>query len=254
MNTPSKDYPRLAGDSLTELIYIVETLRGENGCPWDAQQTILSLRHHFLEEIYEVMEAMDNQDGEALSEELGDIVIHLLFQNDIAKKKGSFDWISVLEQARDKLKRRHPHVFGETEKVSVEEVERQWEMTKRTEQGRNSILKELPKGLPSLMAAASVLKRMKQVNVTDVVPTDKRVFTLAEGANSAEAENQAGLFLLQVASEVQQAGVDPETALRSAVARLMQRVRTAEKMAGAALDEVTPEICERVWSASAEET
>ena len=242
---PNLSSPTTAGLTFTELINVVGHLRSTGGCTWDRAQTRQSLRAHFLEEVYEVLDAMDADDPSALKEELGDLLIHIAFQSDIGCRADEFDAYEVVTAAVNKLHRRHPHVFDSNQSdLTATEVELQWEARKRLEQGRRSILKNMPKELPALAAATTVTGRIKSA-VPDWTPTKPIAGDSSEPHNAAaqvpvNSEQNAGRFLLQVAYYMAQADIDPESALRSAVRELDGQVRKAESEAGRALDEFTP--------------
>ncbi len=240
MNTNiNDDYATNVGKALIDMVRIVEILRSPEGCPWDVQQTHISLREHFLEEAYETIEAIDNNNPDALLEELGDILIHVLFHSDIARRSKRFDLLEVIQGATYKLKRRHPHVFGNLKYSSVEEVEQNWEKTKRSEQGRHSILKNLPKGMPSLLSALSVLKRVEQAGIQlDKVKSNINLNAILNHAVPLESQESAGELLLQVAISIYKSGIEPETALRMSVEKLRKNIQSIEQQLGKALDEV----------------
>lgn len=120
-------------EKFAKLVDIIAKLRGEDGCPWDKEQTFQSLKPYLLEETYEVIEAIDNEDFEGLKEELGDILIHVIMQSQLAKEKGVFDIEDVLSCVSEKLTRRHPHVFGDLKLNSAEEVIVHWKKIKEKE-------------------------------------------------------------------------------------------------------------------------
>jgi len=159
-----------SGNALSEVVDIMATLRGPEGCPWDREQTTESLKPYLLEEVYEVLEAIDEKDPSALKEELGDLLLQILFHSQIASEKGDFSYQDVNKELSEKLIRRHPHVFQKTDKASVTtsgEVLRQWEQLKQEEKGGNqgtpSILATVPKTSPALQRALQVQKRASRV-------------------------------------------------------------------------------------------
>ena len=125
-------------DAFVELIEVVAHLRSENGCEWDRQQTFKSMRPHLLEEAREVVEAIDNEDHEHLCEELGDLLLHVLFLTQIAYEQDRFNLKRVIKGITSKLKRRHPHVFGDLEVENTEEILANWERIKQTEKNGES--------------------------------------------------------------------------------------------------------------------
>jgi tetrapyrrole methylase family protein/MazG family protein len=163
-------WPPSSGNTLSDVVDIMATLRGPEGCPWDREQTPESLKPYLLEEVYEVLEAIDAKDPSALKEELGDLLLQILFHSQIASEKGDFSYQDVNTVLREKLIRRHPHVFQKTDKISVTtsgEVLQQWEQLKQQEkgvnQGTSSVLATVPKTAPALQRAIQVQKRASRV-------------------------------------------------------------------------------------------
>ncbi len=151
-----------AGQSFTELIQIMARLRGENGCPWDKEQTHLSLKPFLLEETYELLEAIEGADSREMEEELGDLLLQILFHCQIASEEGLFNAEKVLSCLREKLIRRHPHVFSDHHLPDSNSVLRYWVKAKAQEKGPDegpSLLGRLPKGMPALARAQRVGER-----------------------------------------------------------------------------------------------
>lgn len=152
-----------------KLVEIMRELRGENGCPWDKKQTLHSLKEYLLEETYETLEVMD-EGGDKLKGELGDLLLNIIFQAQICKEKGEFDIDDVVRTLSEKLIRRHPHIFGETQDVRDEidefEVKRRWDAIKQKEkehESRKSILDGIPKGMPPMARAEKIIKKVSGV-------------------------------------------------------------------------------------------
>ena len=244
---------RKAGEAFAQLVAIVERLRNPGGCPWDADQTHVSLRQYLLEESYELLDAIDSGDSSGIEEEIGDILTQVAFHADIARREGRFDAASACLRVIEKLVQRHPHVFADGERLTnPEDVVERWDQLKRAESGRTSIVASLPPSLPALALAGSVQRRAANAGLP--LPSgDQRtaLFHPADGETDAQAERKAGTLLMQVAREIRDAGIDPEIALHSAAVELRSRVLRAEKLAGgvplADLDEATRE---RVWNES----
>lgn len=206
--------PRLVspvGAAFGGLVELMRRLRAE--CPWDAQQTHASLRAYLLEESYEVLEAIDAFDpdtgegAEALEEELGDLLFQVVFHSALAAEEGWFDLADVAAGVTDKLRARHPHVFGDAEVADVADLRRQWEERKLAEKGRASRYEGIPKALPALAYAAKVLGK--------AATAGDDVDLVAVGIPSAESEVAA--TLLDVVRVARERGVDPEQALRAAL-------------------------------------
>jgi tetrapyrrole methylase family protein/MazG family protein len=201
---------------------VVRRLRAE--CPWDRQQTHQSLRHHLLEEAYEVLEALDHLDVEAgegfdaLEEELGDLLFQVFLHATLATEEGRFTLADVVRGISDKLVGRHPHVFGDATVDSADEVAERWERLKKAEKGRASVMDGIPATLPALAYALKVQRKAASQGV------DWR--TLVEGD---EAPGALGRRLLDVVDDARAAGDDPETELRVAAEVVRDRFRQSER-------------------------
>src|SRR5215468_7152512 len=161
-----------AGERFDRLVEIMTTLRGPDGCPWDKEQDFNSLKPMLVEEVYEVLEAVENNDFEGLSEELGDLLLHVLFNAQLAKESGRFDIDTVIDQISDKLVRRHPHVFGDESASTPEEVIKNWEAIKAQEKAQKlknrtpeqrSLLEGIPSKLPAIHEAHQISSRAARV-------------------------------------------------------------------------------------------
>ena len=150
-----------------ELIKVVETLRGTDGCPWDKEQTHLSLKPLLIEEVYELVSAIEENNKEKIIEELGDILIHIVFHADIGRNQKAFSFNEIFKSAVSKLKRRHPHIFSsEKSNLSLDEVHKQWDRIKQEENNDPlSLIKNIPNQLPSLLKTASIYSRAKKLNL-----------------------------------------------------------------------------------------
>ena len=208
-----------SGKALLELVAVMDRLRSPGGCPWDAEQTHRSLARYLLEETYEVLEALDSGDRDHLREELGDLLLQIVFHARIAAEDPEDPW-DVDDVAHDiaaKLVHRHPHVFGTATADSPAAVEVGWERQKAIEKGRDSVLDGVPTALPALAGADKILGRLAGSDI-DVAPV-------------ADGHDSLGARLMELVVEARAAGVDPEAALRSTVADLAARIRAAEAAA-----------------------
>ncbi|HPP36832.1 MAG TPA: nucleoside triphosphate pyrophosphohydrolase, partial [Clostridiales bacterium] len=159
-----------------DLLEIMARLRGENGCPWDKEQTHESLRIYMIEETYEVLEALDSGDKGRFCNELGDLLLQIVFHAQIAKENGDFDIGDVTTEVCKKLISRHPHIFGNVKADTAEEVIENWEAIKKKEKklkSQTGVLKDVPKNLPALMRSYKVQQKAAQVgfdwdNIEDV--------------------------------------------------------------------------------------
>lgn len=210
---------------LDELIKIIDRLLGPNGCPWDRVQTLHSLRSSVLEEVCEVIEAIDLDDNAHIKEELGDLFFNVIFICKIAEKEKRFTLHEILKELNEKLIRRHPHVFGEGKKINtVDELYEQWDKIKKSEKGkeiRKSALDGISKHLPALARAQKSLQRMKKSNYHAVFPKIEHI-TLKD-------EQELGRHLLSLVSQAQQYGLNAEHALRKALAQLEKDFLQYEK-------------------------
>ncbi len=217
--------PRLAAPLANEaaaLAEVVRRLRAE--CPWDRQQTHHSLRHHMLEEAYEVLEALDHLDVEAgegfdaLEEELGDLLFQVLLHATLATEEGRFTLADVIRGISDKLVGRHPHVFGDVTVEGADEVAERWERLKQAEKGRSSVMDGIPATLPALAYALKVQRKAASLGV------DWR--TVLGGDDGL---GELGRHLLDVVDDARRAGDDPETELRIAAEVVRDRFQRFER-------------------------
>jgi MazG family protein len=157
------DAARLAG-AFGRLVQVIAKLRSPEGCPWDRQQTLASIKPYTLEETYELLEAIDTNDNAAICEELGDVLLQVVLDAQIAADEGRFDMIDVVEQIADKMVRRHPHVFGDEQATTADDVLTHWERAKGAEKSqRASVLDGIPIDLPALARAARITKKAARV-------------------------------------------------------------------------------------------
>lgn len=205
-------------------------LRAPDGCPWDAQQTHASLAKHLLEETHEVLEAIDSGDPDRLRDELGDVLLQVVFHAELAREAGEYDVDDVASGTVEKLIRRHPHVFGDVEVEDASEVLVNWERIKAEESGGDSsgIDDDIPATLPALARAAKVQRRAAgwgfEWRTTEAAMAKLReeIDELA-AASSKDAENELGDVLFAATAVARRLGVDPESALRRTTARFAER-------------------------------
>jgi len=216
--------PVAPGGSVTELQEVLAHLRAPEGCPWDREQTHESLRANLLEETYEVLDALDRGDADDLCEELGDLLMQVVFHTQIAAEGSEFRMADVARGIVTKLWRRHPHVFGDVTVDGVDEVLRNWEAIKAGERkkkpGNLGLLSGIPQGLPALAQAQAYLGRAESLGQSqpDSLETAARLLASLEG--TPNVEEQLGQLLLIVANWARRRGVDAESALRAANVRL----------------------------------
>lgn len=222
-------------DEFENLVETIKKIRKE--CPWDREQTHISIRKYLLEECFETAEAIDEADDTKLKEELGDILIQVIFHSIIAEERGAFRLEDVLRETREKLIRRHPHVFGERNLSTGEEVLRQWEEIKE-EEGRKSVLSGVPKTLPALLRAYRVTEKAKAVGfdwenamqVWEKIEEELRELREAVGKNNHLEEEIGDVFFVLV-NLSRHLGVDPESALHKATERFVKRFSYIEEKA-----------------------
>ncbi|MEO8539606.1 MAG: nucleoside triphosphate pyrophosphohydrolase [bacterium] len=219
------------------LIDVVARLHAPDGCPWDREQTHESLRPHLLEETYEALEAIDRDDSQSITEELGDVLLQVLMHAEVGARNDSFVLADVVEHIAKKLIRRHPHVFGDGTASTSEEVYQNWEQLKKAEKPRASILDGVPLSLPALAASQSIQGRARRVGFDwpDIEgPLEKlreEIGEFAHADGAAEQADEFGDILFVLVNIGDHLGVDAEQALRGANAKFRRRFGTVERLA-----------------------
>lgn len=258
--------PLSPGASFEAFQEVIARLRAPNGCPWDREQTHLSLRPFLLEEAYETLDALDREDMDDLAEELGDLLLQIVLHAQIATEEGDFNIHHVLEGIGSKLIRRHPHVFSEVEVAGVEGVIRNWEQIKAEERlghsddAHNGLLNGVPAALPALSQAAQIIERVGRVSFKNlaVLGNPQAIRDMLDAVEGAEGEAQLqvlGELLLNVAGLAYKADIDAESALREALTRFRTRFGAMEAGAlasGRALMDLSAEEMDRLWQAAGE--
>jgi XTP/dITP diphosphohydrolase len=209
---------------LIRLREVMDKLRSPGGCPWDAEQDHQSLLKYLLEESYEYIEAVEENDRTDMQEELGDLLLQVFFHARIAEddKDQPFDIEDVARTIADKLERRHPHVFGETSVKDSNEVLENWEKQKAIEKGRTSAIDGVPTAQPALPLIAKLLYR---VDKFDYKLDIKRDFKLTEGIDS----DSFGELMMGIIAQAVELGIDPEASLRNAAKGLMRDIQVHEQ-------------------------
>lgn len=214
--------------ALEELVEVMARLRGPGGCPWDAEQTHASLVPYAIEEAHELAEAIEAMAGAPgddahLREELGDVLLQVVFHADIARAEGRFDIEDVARTLAEKLRRRHPHVFADTEVEGVAEVVANWDAIKRAEKPeRESALDGVPASLPALARAEKLLRRAQRAGLQP--PADASV----ADASMPGTEEELGRALLALVRDATSRGLDAERSLRAATRELERELRERE--------------------------
>ncbi len=243
-----------------EILNIMKKLRGEKGCPWDKEQTKESLKPFIIEEAYELIDAIDEGDSEKIKEELGDLLFQIVFQCQIASEGKEFDMSDVIKEIGKKMIARHPHVFGNANYKTKDEVLQHWEEQKKREgKLRVSILDGVPETLPSLLRAHRLQDRAAKVGfdwikVTDVLKKldeEMKEFKNAlEGKQREEIEDELGDIFFMLVNISRFVGINPEDALRRTISKFISRFHYIEMKAadqGRKLPDMTLDEMDQLW-------
>jgi tetrapyrrole methylase family protein/MazG family protein len=226
-----------------DLLKIMTMLRAPNGCPWDREQNHKSLKRYLIEEAYEVLEAIDEESPPKLCDELGDLLLQVVFHSQIAKENGQFDFGDVVHGVSAKMINRHRHVFGDEEAETSDDVMTIWEKVKKEEKGlktQTQVLKEVPGNLPALMRSFKVQQKAAQVgfdwdDIKDAMLKIKEEFGELEQAykdkNEANIEEELGDLLFAVVNVSRFLKVQPELALTATVNKFIRRFEFVERSA-----------------------
>ena len=257
---PSKES---APEAFQRLLEVMATLRGPQGCPWDKKQTHTSLKACLLEETYEVLEAIDSKDPQALQEELGDLLLQVIFQSQIATEEQSFQITEVIHHLVDKLLRRHPHVFGDEEVEHAEEAIVKWEKIKAQEKGKgHSLLSGVPHELPALLRAYRIGSKVARIGfdwpnlggVLDKVEEEIGELREADQDKDPEAfEEELGDLFFSLAQMARHLKVNPEESLRKSTNKFQRRFEWMEEQLEAqdkSLHDLSLEAMEALWQES----
>jgi uncharacterized protein YabN with tetrapyrrole methylase and pyrophosphatase domain len=209
--------------ALVDLLEVMARLRSPQGCPWDRAQDHRSLRYHAVEEVYELIDAIESGDDHEMAEELGDLLLQVVFHCQLARERGAFDFDGVARRIADKLLRRHPHVFGNVKVKDVDEVWANWEKIKTAEKhgtrhARASALDGIPRHLPALMRAEKLIKKARRARLLGAAPS--RPSRLGQGALARQ--------LFALARRAQARGWSAEELLRREVAKQERALRRRE--------------------------
>lgn len=242
---------------IERLIEIVATLRSENGCQWDREQTHKSLRPNMLEEAYEAVDAIDDNDMANLREELGDVLLQVVLHAQIAKDEGNFDIEDVAKELSDKLIHRHPHVFGNQEVHSTEEILANWDKLKKEEKTeRKSVLDGVSKSQSALMSAQKISKKAVKVGFEwDCVETLKKCVQseykefeeAVENGNKDLMEDEMGDIFFATVNLARWYKIDAEQALLRANKKFTKRFKKMEEIAEKPLEDYSFEEFDALW-------
>ena len=223
--------------AIDDLLKVMAKLRSPNGCPWDREQTHLTLRRHAIEEVYELIDSIEAGDDHEMAEELGDLLLQVVFHCQLARERGAFDFEKVTRHLVDKLIRRHPHVFGTTKVKNVDEVWANWETIKRAEKhgtkhARHSAFDGIPKHLPALLRAEKLLKKARKANLLDSsVGLRCRAAQISQGRAASRPYRKADVAkeLFELASLAQSRGWCAEELLAGEIKKQERQLREQEK-------------------------
>ncbi len=245
-------------EAFGRLLQIMDDLRAQ--CPWDRKQTMETLRNLTIEETYELADAILESDLEGVKEEIGDLMLHMIFYAKIAEEKGAFDIADALNMESKKLIKRHPHIYGDLKVDGEEEVKRNWEQIKLTE-GKKSVLAGVPESLPSLVKAYRMQEKTKQVGFewrTSGEVWDKVVEELEEcrlalidkHSSQEERELEFGDLLFSLINFARYRGIEAESALARVNSKFKKRFEYIESKAPKSLDSMTLEEMDLLWEES----
>ena len=240
--------------NLERLIEIISILRSENGCKWDREQTHASLKRNMIEEAYEAVDAIDDNDFPHMKEEFGDVLLQVVLHSQIAKEENKFDIEDVAKEISDKLVHRHPHVFGDVKVTSTDEILDNWEKLKKEEKPeRTSIMDGISKSQAALMSAQKISKKAVKVgfewpdenSLYDCVMSEIKEFK--EAKTQAEKEEELGDLLFAVVNLARWNKIDAEQALLKANKKFISRFREMEKNADKELEQLSFEEWDTLW-------
>jgi tetrapyrrole methylase family protein/MazG family protein len=258
---PATTMPRMSKRSFDDLVELMKTLRGPNGCPWDRKQTLPDLKPYVIEEAYEVVDAIDRDDRQALLEEVGDLLLESVFIAEMTREEGSFDVYDSIGAIYDKLVRRHPHVFGNVQADDAEQVLVNWEKLKSDERKaeNKSVLSGVPNALPALLKASRLTEKAARVGfdwrrTEDVFDKlDEEIAELREAVASSDKgkiSEEIGDLLFTIANIARKTGVNAEEALQETNRKFSRRFVSMESSVHAGnrnLDQLTLEEMDALW-------
>lgn len=250
--------------NIARLLKIMARLRGPGGCPWDREQTHQSIRHNLIEECYEAIDALDDGKMDAFKDELGDLLLQVVFHAQMASERGTFDFDAVAKSISDKLVHRHPHVFGKARARNSAEVLQQWEAIKKSEKNATSIVhvEDLPKHLPALLKADKVQRKVARVgfdwkHVKDVVAKVEEEVRELKGAlaskNRKHFEEELGDLLFAAVNLARFENLQAEELLNLATAKFVKRFQQIEKAvhaSGRRLEDCRLEELDSLWESA----
>lgn len=242
-------------NAFKRLLIIMDELREQ--CPWDRKQTMQSLRNLTIEETYELADAILDDDMQEIKEEIGDIMLHMVFYSKIASETGHFDIADSLNAVCDKLINRHPHIYGDVKVEDEEEVKKNWEQLKLKE-GKKSVLSGVPKSLPAMVKAYRMQDKTAQVGfewenadqVWEKVEEEILEFKEVVDKDQEKMEDEFGDIMFSLINYARFKGIDPETALEKVNRKFKSRFEYIEDKAPRALTEMSLEEMDKLWEES----
>jgi len=244
-------------DAFKRLLIIMDELREQ--CPWDRKQTMQSLRNLTIEETYELADAILDNDMQEIKEEIGDIMLHMVFYGKIASETGDFDIADSLNAVCDKLINRHPHIYGDVEVADEEEVKKNWEQLKLKE-GKKSVLSGVPKSLPAMVKAYRMQDKTAQVGfewehadqVWEKVEEEIQEFKEVVDKDQGKMEDEFGDIMFSLINYARFKGIDPETALEKVNRKFKSRFEYIEDKATKPLTDMSLEEMDALWDEAKE--
>lgn len=249
-----------AADGFAQLVEIMARLRAPDGCPWDREQTFDTIKPYLLEETYEVMQAIDERDWPELAEELGDLLLQVVFFSQMAAESGHFNVTDAIEAINSKLIRRHPHVFGDGDAKTSSEVLKKWDEIKTEEKKKKAkptgLLASIPKTLPALVEGEHISRKAAGAGfdwpkIDDVFAKMREELTELDearaGGSNEQIEGEVGDLLFTIINIARFLKVDPEQALRKTNSKFRRRFAHVEQGLGKPLQEATLDEMESLW-------
>ena len=256
MRTEFAKYLKKDRFGFEDLVNIMVILRGEGGCPWDREQTHQSIRKNLIEETYEVCEGIDREDDAILCEELGDLLLQVVFHSRIAEEEGAFSVEDVCTGICKKLILRHPHIFGDVRADNSDQVLRNWDEIKKVEKNQRTAtegLASVPRQLPALMRADKLQKKAAKAGFNFADQAGVKAPEELQKTEPARQEKEIGDLLFSGVALARKLGVDPEEALTAASDKFLRRFAQMEKRAPGELSQLTPEELDALWRSTEEE-
>ena len=248
--------------NVARLLRLMARLRAPGGCPWDREQTHRSIRHNLIEETYEALDALDDGNMAGFQDELGDLLLQVVFHSQIASEAGQFNFDAVAKTIADKLVRRHPHVFGRKKADTSREVLKQWEAIKKQEKQSHSIFSEIPRSLPALLKADKIQRKASRVGfdwkqVKDVVAKVEEELRELKAAhatgNRRHFAEELGDLLFAAVNLARYENYDPEDLLNRATHKFVKRFRKIEhavRKQGRHLEDCSLKELDALWEAT----